>query len=334
MSGNYKIKISIIIPVFNAEKNLNKLLDSLIEQSFKSFEVIIIDDGSTDNSPQICDDYSLRYNQIICVHQKNQGVSAARNLGLKMATGNYIAFVDSDDNIGKDYLKNLIQKISYGDKEIIIGGYRIIHHNFSLDEKRFLPDNVLSTDNLDCEFLAEALKLGLLNSTWGKLFSIESIKNISYDDEMSYGEDTKFLLNSIEKSEKIIFSSECDYTYICDNGLSVAKTYDKIYSINKYFDTLYLFENRKSLSGDSWEKTLSSKIANEIFVILDYAIFTYKIKEVFKIIDILLSNLRTSYLVKLFFQNNNRYFRYLKIFSAKDILKIYVFFKNASKKHK
>ena len=106
--------ISIIVPVYNVEPYLNKCLDSIVNQTYKKLEIILIDDGSTDNSGLICDEYASKDNRIIVVHQKNKGLSAARNVGLNIAKGDYIAFVDSDDFIEKDMyftMYNVMNKI-------------------------------------------------------------------------------------------------------------------------------------------------------------------------------------------------------------------------------
>ena len=94
--------ISVIVPIYNTEKYLAKCLDSLINQTFQSLEIILIDDGSIDNSGKICDEYALNDDRIKVIHKENGGVSSARNAGLDLATGSYIAFVDPDDYIDPD----------------------------------------------------------------------------------------------------------------------------------------------------------------------------------------------------------------------------------------
>lgn len=103
--------ISVIIPVYNVEKYLHRCLDSVIEQTYKNLEVILIDDGSTDHSGEICDDYAAKDVRIHVIHQENQGVSAARNKGLDTAKGEYIAFVDSDDYILPEMYAKMLECI-------------------------------------------------------------------------------------------------------------------------------------------------------------------------------------------------------------------------------
>ncbi|MGM9600387.1 MAG: glycosyltransferase family 2 protein [Faecousia sp.] len=115
--------ISVIIPVYNVEKYLQRCLDSVIEQTYKNLEVILIDDGSTDHSGEICDDYAAKDVRIHVIHQENQGVSAARNKGLDNVKGEYITFVDSDDYIVNDMIAELLRLSEEEHADIVIGGY-------------------------------------------------------------------------------------------------------------------------------------------------------------------------------------------------------------------
>ena len=99
--------ISIIIPVYNAEKYLKKCLDSVINQTYKNLEIILVDDGSTDKSPEICDKYAEKDSRIIVLHKENGGVSSSRNAGLDIFKGEYLSFVDSDDYVEPDYIEYL-----------------------------------------------------------------------------------------------------------------------------------------------------------------------------------------------------------------------------------
>lgn len=116
-----RAKVSIIIPVYNVEKFLARCLDSVLAQTYRNIEVICIDDGSEDKSPRILDNYQKQYNNISVMHQKNQGASMARNLGLKKATGEYVTFVDSDDEIKSDFVEQLVSAIKDG--VIVISGH-------------------------------------------------------------------------------------------------------------------------------------------------------------------------------------------------------------------
>ena len=111
-----KIKLSIIIPVYNVEKYLSICLDSVLAQDLKNIEVIMVDDGSTDNSGEICDKYSNKYSNFIAIHQKNKGLSGARNTGIKKSKGEFLMFIDSDDFINKNVSLNSIVNNLYADE--------------------------------------------------------------------------------------------------------------------------------------------------------------------------------------------------------------------------
>ena len=115
--------ISIIVPVYNAEKYLRRCIDSILSQSLTDFELILIDDGSTDRSPLICDEYATRDKRIRLIHKKNDGVSAARNDGIDIAQGEFITFVDSDDWVDEVYLYTLLQYKQY---DIVFFSHRLI----------------------------------------------------------------------------------------------------------------------------------------------------------------------------------------------------------------
>lgn len=119
--------ISVIIPVYNIEKYLDRCLESIINQSYTNLEIILIDDGSTDNSGKICDDYKNQDNRIIVVHKKNEGVSQARNLGISIATGEFLSFVDGDDTVEKDMFLTLINNAYKYNADFSCCGVRFIY---------------------------------------------------------------------------------------------------------------------------------------------------------------------------------------------------------------
>ena len=115
--------ISVIVPVYNVEKYLNRCVDSIINQTYSNLEIILINDGSTDTSGKICDEYKKRDNRIHVIHQKNGGLSAARNAGIVIANGNYFIFVDSDDLIHPQCIEILYKVIKNDCSDIVIGNY-------------------------------------------------------------------------------------------------------------------------------------------------------------------------------------------------------------------
>ena len=116
-------KITVIVPVYNVENYLEKCLDSLINQTYKNIEIIVINDGSTDNQGEICQEYAQKDNRIVYIEKENGGLSDARNVGLDKMTGSYVTFIDSDDWIEQDYIETLYKKIVEYQADIAVGNY-------------------------------------------------------------------------------------------------------------------------------------------------------------------------------------------------------------------
>ena len=124
-----KKKLSIIIPVFNVEEYLPKCIESVVNQTYDNLEILLINDGSTDNSGVICDNFAHKDERVKVVHKENGGLSAARNLGLSLATGHYIAFLDSDDYIDSEMYETLVDALENADADIAACGFKEIYQN-------------------------------------------------------------------------------------------------------------------------------------------------------------------------------------------------------------
>ena len=136
---NINPKISIIVPVYNAEKYLNECVDSILNQDFTDFELLLVNDGSKDNSGHLCDKYAHKDNRVRVFHKENGGVSSARNLGLDNAIGEYIVFIDSDDYVDVNYLSILM---SVGESDLVVTGYegfgyKIDTYSFSFENTKY-----------------------------------------------------------------------------------------------------------------------------------------------------------------------------------------------------
>ena len=123
------ILVSIVVPIYNAENYLTKCIYSIIKQTYKNIEIILVNDGSTDNSLKICETFALNDKRIIIISQKNMGVSTARNIGINVAKGEYISFVDSDDTIEDNYIQELVDNSNSGKVDVVICGYNDIYTN-------------------------------------------------------------------------------------------------------------------------------------------------------------------------------------------------------------
>lgn len=196
--------ISIIVPVYNAEKYLRRCIDSIISQSLTNFELILVDDGSSDHSPQICDEYASRDNRIKLIHKKNAGVSAARNDGLDIAQGEFITFVDSDDWVDEGYLECQYENKTF---DYVIGTF-INEPNGKirkLRSKTFVGERL--KDYVSISYLSNGYP-------WGKLFKSKIIKDnsIKFKNIKVY-EDLLFCLEYARNCTSICCTANAHYHY-------------------------------------------------------------------------------------------------------------------------
>ncbi len=218
-------KISVIIPIYNTEKYLPTCLDSVLSQTHKNFELILIDDGSSDNSGKIADDYAKKDSRVRVIHQKNAGQSAARNYGLKLATGDFISFIDSDDEVKKTFLADLLApffastpvksvenpvensaknpaKSAGSSVALPVCGfhYKRLRQNTAKDvyinplpKRRFYESKKA--------YLLKLLAIdGRMYSSLNKLYRADIAKTLHFEENLNFAEDTKFVLDYLKKA--------------------------------------------------------------------------------------------------------------------------------------
>lgn len=208
------MKVSVIVPVYNAEDTLRRCLDSIIEQSYSNIEIILVNDGSTDTSLKICEEYSRKDNRIIIISQKNGGPGIAKNHGLEIATGEYVCFVDSDDRLSQTGVELLLDVIIREKAELGISGYTEIYVNSCRENNIKIP-NVLDINKGDVKELYQHLyRGGFINSPWAKLYSMKIIREngIKFDSVMRC-EDIPFNMTYYKFINKIAFVRESCYEY-------------------------------------------------------------------------------------------------------------------------
>jgi glycosyltransferase len=208
--------ISIIIPVYNSEKTLNRCVNSILNQTFMDWELLLVDDGSTDKSGKICDQYALKDFRIQVFHKKNGGVSSARNTGLDYAIGSWITFVDSDDFIDATFLDTLIRLQS---SDLCISGIQFINNETILlpPEEYIKIENVAELDNL--------LNKLYFTAPWGKVYKNEIIQknNIRFNINLKIGEDTDFVLKYLLYINDIRLISKPLYHFFNDEKGKITK---------------------------------------------------------------------------------------------------------------
>lgn len=213
------MKLSVIIPVYNSKEYLYNCVNTILIQK-GDFEIILIDDGSTDGSSLICDDLSIQSNKVISIHKINEGVSSARNYGINRARGDYLVFVDSDDLVSSDYIKVIEDNIQYESLDFIVFGYKI----YNSQRLYTISSNMTFINGK--QFLEKCIKeKKFVRSVWHTVYKKNVIQRnmIYFNNEYSIGEDFDFNLRFFEVSERGKCNNFPIYNYRIDNYNSVTK---------------------------------------------------------------------------------------------------------------
>lgn len=274
-------KISVIVPIYNTEEYLDRVISSLINQTYKNIEIILIDDGSTDNSGIMCDKYSEKDGRIKVIHQKNKGVSEARNKGLKVASGTYIGFVDSDDYIKCDMYEILYNNLKETESDISACGYFVFKDDLpKFDDKSRIK--IYSKDDALKDIITDG---ALTNFLWNKLFKKEIFKNIKFPKGKIY-EDMYVMPKIICNTYKICFDSKKMYGYYkrmdshvnsftkekCENYLDFSNEcfnyLSKHKSVEKYlknYRCFYIYSAFLQASKSRCKKIINSKFMDKYY---------------------------------------------------------------------
>lgn len=215
-----KTLISVIVPIYKTEVFLPRCIETILNQSYKNLEIILINDGSPDQCGKICDEYTNKDGRIKVIHQENKGVSAARNRGISVASGEYISFVDSDDCLIEDMYENMLRLSEKYDADIVQCGRVNLTENREIDtdvveEKIEVLNSYESLKELMCSHKVRS-------STCDKLYRRILFEHVKFDDRLSAGED--FVLNYylVKKCRKLITTTRVGYLY-CDRNDSCTK---------------------------------------------------------------------------------------------------------------
>lgn len=212
--------ISVIIPVYNSSEFINRCLNSILSQSYQNLEIILINDGSTDASPELCEFYKRKDSRIRVLHQENKGVSAARNAGLKIASGYYISFIDSDDIIHPDFFKILLNTLESGDYDMVSCSFRMIwENNISLKfcEIKNIEKKIWFKENWFEGLLGIPINKYRNSSVpyemvWGKIFKKTLLQDLSF--ENLWAEDAEFNSKVYSRLNKTVFINAPLYIWV------------------------------------------------------------------------------------------------------------------------
>lgn len=226
-------KITIAIPIFNAEKHLVNCIESVLRQTFMDIQIILINDGSTDESGQICDIYAAKDPRINVYHCNNNGVSIARNLAIEKARGEYISFIDADDEIDELMIENLYAQIKNTKADIAICGHVSVYRkNKKLYIVKHEPPNFNGTTKEFLELIELFLDSECVQGPCAKLYRTNLIKRhgIKFPNQQSFGEDTIFVYNYLKYCNRIVSVDKCFYSYMKRTGGSLSSSFreDKV----------------------------------------------------------------------------------------------------------
>ena len=208
-------KLSIIIPVYNVEKYLERCLDSVLNQTFDDIEIICVNDCSTDNSLNILNKYKNKDKRLKIINLlQNQGVSYARNMGMEFASGDYIAFLDSDDSWKSNLAETTLNAITKNSFDIVIFGHNLYKNGTYYPDKQKNESIKACIENGICK----KSNNHFVNVVWDKIYKVNFLKNnlIKFDTQLTQAEDVLFSLESLSKSPKIIFLEDFLYNYSID----------------------------------------------------------------------------------------------------------------------
>lgn len=257
-------EISIIVPMYNCEKYLSRCIDSILAQTFLSFELLLIDDGSSDNTRNICTNFANRDNRIRYYYENNAGVSSARNYGLNLAKGEYITFIDADDYVDSFYLERLIDTMHENNCDIVIS------NAFDVTDEVYLTNTTEGCTMLSQKDAIIALFRSKMFShvCWGNLYTRNVISNISFDKSLRVAEDEKFLVECICKANTVTFLNEKHYYYFLHDESTVNSGFTE-----KFFDEVNLYFELYDRFAEDLK--IQKLIANKLFDYLERLI-TYK----------------------------------------------------------
>lgn len=256
--------LSVIVPVYNAEKHLNKTLESLAAQTvIDSMQIILVDDGSADSSPAICDDFASGRPDTVVIHRKNGGVSAARNAGLKEASGEYVGFVDADDTVAPDYYEKLLNAAKTNDCDMAFSSIQFIYNGEHRVPAEWYPaGTVLEHSEILSSFARKMLSDGIQNSACVKIFRRSCIteNNLQFPQGVKIGEDKRFVLDFLVHCERAVYAGNCGYFYVSvsSSAMHSDKVLDELMST--YEEEAEIF---RSLGLD--EETVKAEKAAFIF---------------------------------------------------------------------
>lgn len=240
--------VSIIIPVFNAEEFIENTIKNILLQNYSLIEVILVDDGSTDRSAEIILNYQEKDSRLIYLRQDNQGPSAARNNGLRKATGDYVLFVDADDSLKVNALRDMINESN--DSDLLIFGYENVNEENAENNQVVIPSkNETFTLSKFLPLFSEFLEKNILHYVWNKLYRKEVLREVYFDETVKVGEDLLFNIEVLKNVSRLKCTESVYYNHIWFNDNSITL---------KYHESLFDYRNKQYISAKEFLKYYQS----------------------------------------------------------------------------
>lgn len=271
--------VSVIVPVYNSSELLGDCVNSILMQSFKDFELILVDDGSKDNSWELCNKWEKCDSRVKIFHQNNLGASAARNAGIRLSEGEWVVFIDSDDTVTPTYLEDLLRMVTNNqDIDLCISGLRVVRNGKITEKKSFEEMSCLMSDY---RTLFEQVSIQDYGFSVGKMYrkSIIDDNNIQFNSKVSIAEDCMFMMDYImacptNKVSKIAFINQCNYNYVIRKGslsTSVSTFEHELFNYQEYKRTINDLKSTFEIDSIVYNKLCSSlpfyidRIINSIY---------------------------------------------------------------------
>ncbi len=276
-------KISIIMPVYNSIEFLPEAIDSVLQQTYTDFELLLIDDGSTDGSGRVCDDYAKMDSRIVVVHQTNQGICKTRNFGLDMARGKYIAFIDNDDVYKNTLLEDNYTLITKYNCEVVKFGCILekldVSYQCTKIYKRTIKDFLVVTQMDSAKYYPMLKESFILNTIWNGLYLKEFLMDncIRFHEKIRYGcDDQIFNMDMYSLAKKIVINPECYYTWYQRQSHSTSAKYykDKKDELclmcereEQLVDKLEVLNDKSNKVSDFWYRRMAFYLVEALFMI-------------------------------------------------------------------
>lgn len=263
-------KVSIIVPVYNVENYILECITSIIEQTYANLEIIIINDGSTDKSKEICESLQKKDERIVFISKHNSGVSDTRNIGINKSTGDYIIFVDSDDYIDKSYIEEMVKWMNEEFIDMTVCNYIEIYKNTVLHHNNDLTDKLVITNK---EAINDIYKLRSFGGyLWNKIFKSEIIKknNIRFNQEIHMCEDMLFLLKYLSKCNNVrIISKELYFYRMRKSSIVWNKNKIKYKTLYSSYNEMYKIIEKNNVEMDYFYYMVLNSIFSNNFKLID-----------------------------------------------------------------